>query len=135
MFPPMTRPLLFALSAALALFAAAPAAQAACACTHYASAQQFVQFNDVIFKGKAVGSKTQYGVTTTTFQVLEKLKGAPAKSVAVTHPALTRECGGIAFKPGQIAVIVAQGMPEDLATSSCQIGAYPEAELKRALPH
>ena len=67
MFPPMTRLLLFALSAALALFAAAPAAQAACACTHYASAQQFVQFNDVIFKGKAVGSKTQYGVTTTTF--------------------------------------------------------------------
>jgi hypothetical protein len=131
----MIRPLLFALPAALALLAAAPAAHAACSCTKNENARQFVQFNDVIFKGRAVSSKTQYGVTTTTFRVLEKLKGSPARSVAVTHPALTQECGGIAFKPGQTVIIVAQGMPDDLATGSCQINAYPEAELRRAIPH
>ncbi len=133
----MTRPLLFALSSVLstlALLAAAPAAEAACTCTQYESARQFVQFNDVIFKGKAVSSKSQYGVTTTTFQVLEKLKGEPAQSVAVTHPAPgPTSCGGVAFKPGQVVIIVAQGLPEDLATTSCQISAYPEADLKRAL--
>lgn len=134
MLRPMTRPLLFA----LALLAAAPAAYAQpnCACTKYESAAQFVQFSDVIFKGKAVGSKSQYGVTVTTFQVLEKLKGEPPKSVAVTHPAPgPNSCGGVAFTPGQIVVIVAQGLPEDLGTTSCQINAYPEADLRRALPH
>ena len=37
------------------------AANAACTCTTYQSAKQFVQFNDVIFKGKAVSSKSKRG--------------------------------------------------------------------------
>ena len=128
----MKRALLPALAGLFIL--ATPAAHAACTCTTYQSAQQFVQFNDVIFKGKAVASKSQYGVTTTTFQVLEKLKGAPAMSTPVTHPAPgPNTCGGVAFKPGQVVVIVAQGLPEDLATTSCQINAYSEAQLRAAL--
>lgn len=113
---------------------AAPAAHAACTCTTYQSAKQFVQFNDVIFKGKAVSSKSQYGVTTTTFTVLEKLKGEPAQTIAVTHPApAPNTCGGVAFKPGQVVVIVAQGMVEDLGTTSCQLNAYTEAQVRAAL--
>src|SRR5262249_11898651 len=102
--------------AALSLFALAPRRSPPnFTWTTYESAKQFVQFNDVIFKGKAVSAKTQYGVTTTTFQVLEKLKGTPAQSVPVTHPAPgPGKCGGVAFKPGQIVVIVAQGLPDDL---------------------
>lgn len=131
------RPGLFAPSSALAalvLLAAAPAAQAACACTKYESARQFAGFSDVIFKGRVISSKSQSGVATTRFQVLETLKGDPAPSVEVTHPTPgPKSCGGVAFKPGQVVIIVAQGLPEDLATTSCQIDAYPEAELKRAL--
>ena len=128
----MKRDLLAALAGLFIL--AAPAAHAACTCTTYQSARQFVQFNDVIFKGKAVASKSQYGVTTTTFQVLEKLKGEPKMSTPVTHPApAPNTCGGVAFKPGQVVVIVAQGLPEDLATTSCQINAYSEARIRAAL--
>jgi hypothetical protein len=130
----MTRARLLLALSALALLAAAPAANAACTCTRYQNAQQLIGFSDVIFKGKAVSSKRQYGSTVTTFQVLEKLKGEPTQSVPVTHPAPgPNSCGGVAFKPGQIVVIVAQGLPEDLATTSCQINAYPEADLRRAL--
>ena len=119
---------------ALALLAAAPAANADCTCTTYQSAKQFVQFNDVIFKGKAVSSKSQHGVTTTKFTVLETLKGEPAQSVPVTHPAPgPNTCGGIAFKPGQVVLIVAQGRPDDLGTTSCQISAYSEAQVRAAL--
>ena len=119
---------------ALALLAAAFIANVACTCTTYQSAKQFVQFNDVIFKGKAVSSKSQYGVTTTKFAVLETLKGEPAQSVPVTHPASgPNKCGGIAFKPGEVVVIVAQGRPDDLGTTSCQISAYSEAQVRAAL--
>jgi hypothetical protein len=31
-------------------------------------------------------------------------------------------------------LIVAQGLVEDLGTTSCQIDAYPEAQLRAALP-
>lgn len=125
--------LALAACSAAALFAAAPAQAQNCSCTKYESAQQFVQFNDVIFKGKAIASKSQYGVTTTTFQVLEALKGEPGKSVAVSHPAPGKSCGGVAFAPGQTALIVAQGLVEDLGTTSCQINAYSEAQIRAAL--
>lgn len=116
------------------LLAAAPASAQTCACTTYQSAQQFVQFNDVILKGEVVSSKDEHGISVTQFRVLEKLKGDPPAQVAVTHPAPgPGKCGGVAFKPGQIVVIVAQGLVEDLATTSCQINAYTEAELRAAL--
>jgi hypothetical protein len=132
----MTRALLFLLPASLAAVAlyGAPALAQPCSCTKYQSTQQFVQFTDVIFKGRAVSSNSQYGVTTTTFALLERLKGEPAQSQAVTHPApRSNSCGGVAFKPGQVVVIVAQGRPDDLATTACQINAYTEAQLKAAL--
>jgi hypothetical protein len=88
----------------------------------------------VIFKGKAVSSKTEYGITTTTFQVLETLKGeGVGRTIAVTHPAPGKSCGGVAFAPGQIVVIVAQGLVEDLGTTGCQIKAYSEAQIRAAL--
>ena len=119
--------------AALALFAA-PAAAQTCSCTTYESAKQFVQFNDAIFKGKVVSSKSEYGVATTTFQVVERLKGELGAQATVTHPAPgPGKCGGIAFKPGQTVLIVAQGLMEDLGTTSCQIDAYGEAQIRAAL--
>jgi hypothetical protein len=111
----------------------APAAAQTCSCTKYQSAQQFVGFNDVIFKGKVLSSKTENGIATTTFEVLEKLKGEPPAQVAVTHPAPGKSCGGIAFAAGQIVLVVAQGMVEDLGTTGCQIKAYSEAEIRAAL--
>lgn len=132
----MTRSLLFALSSGLAALAllAAPASAQTCSCTTYQSAQQFVQFNDAIFKGKVVSSKDEYGIATTKFQVLEKLKGELGAQAAVTHPAPgPGKCGGVAFKPGQTVLIVAQGQMEDLGTTSCQINAYGEAEIRAAL--
>ena len=131
----MTRTLL-ALFSGLAIVAllAAPAAAQDCSCTTYQSVEQFVQFNDAIFKGKVVSSKNEHGIATTTFQVLEALKGELGPQTAVTHPAPgPGKCGGVAFEPGQTAVIVAQGMMDDLATTSCQISAYGEAELRAAL--
>jgi hypothetical protein len=129
----MTRTLLSA-SVLVALFAAVPAAAQTCSCTKYESVQQFVQFNDAIFKGKVVSSKDEHGVSVTRFEVLEKLKGEPPAEVAVTHPAPgPGKCGGVAFEPGQVVVIVAQGLMEDLGTTSCQIDAYPEAQLRAAL--
>ena len=131
----MTRLAFPVFATALAAFAllAAPA-HAACSCTKYESVAQFAQFNDVIFKGKAVSSKTEYGVTITQFQVLEKLKGEPGQTVAIAHPAPgPNACGGVAFKPGQTLIVVAQGLVEDLATTSCQLDAYPEADLRGAL--
>ena len=44
--------------AVLPLFGA-PAAAQTCSCTTYESAKQFVQFNDAIFKGKVVSSKSE----------------------------------------------------------------------------
>jgi hypothetical protein len=132
----MTRRLLLALCGGLAALSmvGAPAVAQTCTCTTYQSAKQFVQFNDAIFKGKVLSSKTEHGIATTTFQVLEKLKGELGAEVAVTHPAPgPGKCGGVAFKPEQTAVIVAQGMMEDLGTTSCQINAYTEAELRTAL--
>jgi hypothetical protein len=132
----MTRPFLLAFSSGLAALAlvAAPAAAQTCSCTTYQSVKQFVQFNDAIFKGKVVSSKTEYGIGTTKFQVLEELKGELGGQAAVTHPTPgPGKCGGVAFKPGQTVVIVAQGMIEDLATTSCQINAYSEAQLRTAL--
>ena len=130
----MARALLTLLTA-LAAFAllAEPAAAQTCSCTKYESARQFVGFSDVIFKGKALSSKTKYGVTTTTFQVLERLKGEPPVQVAVTHPAPGKSCGGVAFAAGQIVVVVAQGMVEDLGTTGCQTKAYSEAQIRAAL--
>ena len=133
---PMIRPFLFALGSGLAVLAllAAPASAQTCSCTKYQSAQQFVQFNDAIFKGKVVSSKDEHGITTTKFQVLEKLKGDLGAEATVTHPAPgPGKCGGVAFKPGQTVVIVAQGQMEDLGTTSCQIDAYGEAEIRAAL--
>ena len=127
---------LLALSSALAALAllAAPAAAQTCSCTTYQSAKQFVQFNDAIFKGKVVSSKNEHGIATTKFQVLETLKGELGAQAAVTHPAPgPGKCGGVAFKPGQTVVIVAQGMMEDLGTTSCQISAYSEAQIRAAL--
>jgi hypothetical protein len=127
---------LLALSSGLAALAllATPAAAQTCSCTTYQSARQFVQFNDAIFKGKVVSSKTEYGIATTRFQVLETLKGELGAQAAVTHPVPgPGKCGGVAFEPGQTVVIVAQGMMEDLATTSCQISAYGEAQLRAAL--
>jgi len=130
----MTRTLLSALAFA-ALLATAPASAQTCSCTKYESAQQFVQFNDAIFRGEVVSSKDEHGIGVTRFQVLETLKGELPAQVAVTHPAPgPGKCGGVAFKPGQIVVIVAQGLVEDLGTTSCQIDAYPEARLRAALP-
>lgn len=131
----MTRLAFPVFAIALAAFALlAAAAHAACSCTKYESVAQFAQFNDVIFKGKAVSSKTEYGVTVTQFQVLEKLKGEPGQTIAIAHPAPgPNACGGVAFKPGQTLIIVAQGLVEDLATTSCQLDAYPEADLRGAL--
>ncbi len=131
----MTRAVL-ALSSGLVALAllAAPAAAQTCSCTTYESAKQFVQFNDAIFKGKVVSSKSEHGIATTTFQVLEKLKGELGAQAAVTHPAPgPGKCGGVAFKPGQTVVIVAQGMMEDLGTTSCQIDAYSEVQIRAAL--
>jgi hypothetical protein len=118
--------------AAFALFADPVLAQT-CTCTKYESVAQFIQFNDVIFKGKAVSSKSEYGITTTTFQVLEKLKGEPGPTIAVTHPAPGKGCGGVAFSPDQVVLVVAQGMAEDLGTTGCQIEAYTEAQIRAAL--
>jgi hypothetical protein len=131
----MTRAVL-ALSSGLVALAllAAPAAAQTCSCTTYESTKQFVQFNDAIFKGKVVSSKSEYGIATTTFQVLEELKGELGAQAAVTHPAPgPGKCGGVAFKTGQTVVIVAQGMMEDLGTTSCQIDAYSEAQIRAAL--
>ena len=113
---------LLPLLAALAAFAllADPAAAQTCSCTKYESSRQFVGFSDVIFKGKALSSKTKYGST------------APAQ-VAVTHPAPGKSCGGVAFAAGQVVVVVAQGMVEDLATTGCQTTAYSEAQIRAAL--
>ncbi len=121
----------FALFAALYALAAAPDASAQ-SCTKYQSIQQFIQFNDVIFKGKVVSSKTQYGTTTTQFQTVEKWKGEPPATVAVTHSA-PPAFGGIAFKPGETVLVIAQGMVDDLGTTSCTLAAYPEAQVREAL--
>lgn len=132
----MTHPLLLVLSSGLAALAlvAAPAAAQTCSCTTYPSVEQFVQFNDAIFRGKVVSSKTEHGIATTTFAVLETLKGELGAQATVTHPTpAPGRCGGVAFQPGQSVLIVAQGMTEDLATTSCQIEAYPEAQLRAAL--
>lgn len=132
----MKRPLLLVLFSCFATLAliAAPAAAQTCSCTTYQSAEQFVQFNDAIFKGKVMSSKTEHGIATTTFQVLETLKGELAAEAAVTHPTPgPGKCGGVAFEPGQTVVIVAQGMMDDLGTTSCQIDAYTEAQLRAAL--
>jgi len=132
----MKRPLLLALASGLAalLVVAAPAAAQTCSCTTYQSAEQFVQFNDAIFKGKVVSSKAEHGSATTTFQVLEVLKGELGTQAAVGHPTpAPGHCGGVAFKPGQTVLIVAQGMMEDLGTTSCQIDAYTEEQLRAAL--
>jgi hypothetical protein len=120
------------LVAALALFAD-PALAQNCTCTKYESVAQFIQFNDVIFKGKALSSRTERGSTTTTFEVLERLKGEPGARVAVMHPAPGTNCGGVAFKPGEIVLVVAQGMVDDLGTTGCQIEAYTEAQIRAAL--
>jgi hypothetical protein len=123
---------LFLTLASLVLLAG-PALGQACTCTKYESVAQFIQFNDVIFKGKALSSKTEHGISTTTFQVLERLKGEPGDTVAVTHPAPGTNCGGVAFKEGEIVLVVAQGMVEDLATTGCQIKAYTEAQIRTEL--
>lgn len=126
--------LLLASGLAALVLLAAPAAAQSCSCTTYESAKQFVQFNDAIFKGKVVSSKDAYGSVTTRFQVLETLKGELGAQAAVTHPAPgPGKCGGIAFEPGQTLVIVAQGMMEDLGTTSCQLSAYGEAQIRAAL--
>jgi hypothetical protein len=127
---------LLALSSGLVALAllAAPAAAQTCSCTTYQSAKHFVQFNDAIFKGKVVSSKQEYGSATTQFQVLETLKGELGAQAAVSHPAPgPGKCGGVAFTPGQTVLIVAQGMMEDLATTSCQITAYSEEQIRAAL--
>jgi len=127
---------LLAFSSGLAVLAllAAPAAAQTCSCTTYQDARQFVQFNDAIFEGKVVSSKTESGIATTRFQVMEALKGELGAQAAVTHPAPgPGRCGGVAFEPGQTVVIVAQGTMEDLATTSCQISAYSEAQIRAAL--
>jgi hypothetical protein len=118
--------------AALAFIADSALAQT-CTCTKYESAAQFIQFNDVIFKGKAVSSKIEYGMATTTFQVLEKLKGELGATVTITHPVPGKGCGGVAFAPGDVVLVVAQGFVEDLSTTGCQIKAYTEAQIRAAL--
>lgn len=131
----MTRTL-FALSSGLVVLAllAAPAGAQTCSCTTYESAKQFVQFNDAIFEGRVLSSKTEHAIATTQFQVLEKLKGELGAQVAVSHPLPgPGKCGGVAFEPGQTVLIVAQGLMEDLATTSCQIEAYGEAQIRAAL--
>jgi hypothetical protein len=126
--------LLLASGLAALVLLAAPAAAQSCSCTTYESAKQFVQFNDAIFKGRVVSSKDAHGSVTTRFQVLETLKGELGAQAAVTHPAPgPGKCGGIAFEPGQTVVIVAQGMMEDLGTTSCQLSAYGEAQIRAAL--
>lgn len=127
----MTLRMILAL-AALA-FVAVPAPAQTCTCTTYESVAQFIQFNDAIFKGKVVSSKTEYGITTTTFEVVEALKGELGATVAVTHPAPGKSCGGVAFAPGEVVLVVAQGMAEDLSTTGCQIKAYTEAQIRAAL--
>ena len=132
----MTHRPLLALASAMAALAllAAPASAQTCSCTTYQSAQQFVQFNDAIFQGKVVSSKAEHGIATTQFEVLEKLKGELGAQAAVTHPVPgPGRCGGVAFVPGQTLLIVAQGMMDDLGTTSCQIDAYREAEIRAAL--
>jgi len=126
----MTRLILAALSLTLL---AVPARAQTCSCTKYQSAKQFAQFQDIIFKGKAISSKTQYGVTTTNFQVLETLKGEPEDAQPVTHPAPGKGCGGISFKPGQSVLILGQGESDNLGTTSCQLNAYSEAQIRAAL--
>ena len=65
--------------------------------------------------------------------MLERLKGEPPARVTVTHPAPGKGCGGVAFTAGQIVVVVAQGMVEDLGTTGCQTTAYSEAQIRVAL--
>jgi hypothetical protein len=60
----MTRALLPLLAALAAFALLADRAEAqTCSCTKYESARQFVGFSDVIFKGKALSSKTKYDTT------------------------------------------------------------------------
>lgn len=131
----MTRTLLSLSSVLVALsLVAAPATAQTCTCTTYQSAQQFVQFNDAIFKGKVVASTREHGIATTRFQVLESWKGELGEQATVTHPEPgPGKCGGVAFEPGQTVVIVAQGQMDDLGTTSCQINAYGEEQIRAAL--
>ncbi|MFP3943468.1 MAG: hypothetical protein ACLFWF_06230 [Alphaproteobacteria bacterium] len=134
------KPILFAILAVAIL----PVSHAgACSVYPYQGAESVLDGADLIFVGKAI--RSQWDITgraveepeelvTTTFRVRRVLKGAPGERIDIIHNfPITGNCG-IAFAPGQTALVFAVCEEGRCATDIISMGLHlKEADRAKLL--
>jgi hypothetical protein len=125
------RPVLAALTAALALSAAGTAW--ACSCIRQNSAAEHLAGTELAFTGRVLGTRVAAdGSAVTRFQVRETLKGrAPARTLAVSHHAVSATCG-LTYKRGATVLVLADRRGSEWRTGLCSAPQFPEADYRRA---
>lgn len=127
------------LTAALALlfFALSAGAALACSCRPFASAAEQAEGADVIFRGRVIATERvgEYRQST-TFEVLDALKGDTAPRQTVSHggAAMVASACGIVYRVGAEALVIAhRGDTGELSTSACSAPRWPIEAYREAL--
>ena len=118
------------LAVAVSLFAAGSAL--ACSCIAQTSAAEQLQGADVVFRGRVQSSASTPTEATTTFRVIETIKGRAGRTVRVRHARDSAACG-VTFRRGSTVTVVADRDPQGaLRTSLCALPRFPVEDYRRA---
>lgn len=123
---------LLAAAAAIAVLAAAGAAEA-CSCMRYASAADQVAASDAVFEGRVIRTeRTGRDRAATTFEVLDTVKGKLGRRIRVEHGTETAAGCGVRFRRGEIVALTAHRVRRAWTTSACAAIQHPWVEYRRA---
>ena len=106
----------------------------ACDCIRYASAAEQLSRSEAVFRGRVVRSeRTGDRRVTTTFAVVEPLKGGLGATVRVQHnPDNGGNCG-VTFERGKVVEVAANRMRDGRwRTDACSMPQFDWAAFRRA---
>ena len=122
-------------AAAVLAFAASMAAAApalACSCIGPTSAAEQLQGADLVFRGRVQASASSPLEATTTFRVLETIKGRAGRTIRVGHARDSAACG-VTFRRGSVVTVIADRDAQGrLRTSLCSLPRFPLEDYRRA---
>lgn len=105
----------------------------ACSCIRYASAAEQYAKADAVFEGRVVRTeRVGRDRASTTFVVLDRLKGRMGRQIRVEHGTETGGACGVKFKRGEIVGLTVNRERNGWTTSSCAAIQYPWVEYRRA---
>jgi hypothetical protein len=117
-----------------AAIASAAGTALACSCRPYSSAAEQLESAALAIKARALETKaTQDGWLATRFEVIDVLKGDKASHYVIEHRQPTGANCGIAFAPGETALVFAGKQDRGFTTSECARARFSEGAYRAVL--